>query len=95
MVLAVILSNDIIDFKEIILQPIIGSLLYTREAWLLDLLNAFDKGDLDKFESLKSFWTSQADLKANELKMRQKIKSYSSKSVFLIYLDNKLFSNIK
>ncbi len=80
-----ILSNDIIDFKEIFLQPIIGSLLYTREAWLLDLLNAFDKGDLDKFESLKSFWTSQADLKANESKMRQKLNLIQVKVFFLIF----------
>jgi 26S proteasome regulatory subunit N9 len=85
LVLAVILSNDIIDFKEIFLQPIIGSLLYTREAWLLDLLNAFDKGDLDKFESLKSFWTSQADLKANESKMRQKLNLIQVKVFFLIF----------
>ena len=89
MVLAAILSEDITDFKEIFLQPIIGSLLYTREAWLLDLLSAFDKGDLNQFVSLRPFWTSQADLRANEIKIRQKINLIQVKILCFLnfYLD--------
>lgn len=55
------------------MHPILGSLNETPDQWLVDLLFAFNRGDLDSFESLKPKWQQQADLKAAEVKMRQKI----------------------
>jgi 26S proteasome regulatory subunit N9 len=71
--LAAVLGDGIYNFGELLMHPILGSLNGTRDQWLVDLLFAFNRGDLEKFETLKNLWTSQADLKAAEFKMRQKI----------------------
>mgnify|MGYP002789997749 CR=1 FL=1 len=55
------------------MHPILNSLNNTNDKWLIDLLYAFNKGDLAKFEQLKPVWSQQLDLKAAEVKMRQKI----------------------
>ena len=71
--LAAILGDGIYNFGELLMHPILNSLTGTRDQWLVDLLFSFNRGDLDKFEALKTLWTQQADLKAAEVKMRQKI----------------------
>jgi len=71
--LAAILGEGIYNFGELLQHPILGSLNGTRDQWLVELLFAFNRGDLDKFEQLRPQWTQQADLKAAEVKMRQKI----------------------
>jgi len=71
--LAAILGDGIYNFGELLQHPILGSLNGTVNQWLVDLLFAFNRGDLEKFEALRSHWSSQADLLAAEVKMRQKI----------------------
>jgi 26S proteasome regulatory subunit N9 len=71
--LAAVLGDGIYNFGELPMHPILNSLQGTRDQWLVDLIFSFNRGDLDKFESLKPLWTQQADLKAAEVKMRQKI----------------------
>lgn len=71
--LAAILGDGIYNFGELLQHPILGSLNGTVNQWLVDLLFAFNRGDLDKFEALRQHWSSQADLLAAEVKMRQKI----------------------
>jgi len=71
--LAAILGDGIYNFGELLQHPILGSLNGTSDQWLVDLLYAFNRGDLAKFEALKQHWSSQADLLAAEVKMRQKI----------------------
>lgn len=71
--LAAILADGIYNFGELLMHPILGALNGTPDQWLVDLLYAFNRGDLEKFETLKSSWAQQADLKAAEVKMRQKI----------------------
>lgn len=39
----------------------------------MDLLYAFNSGDIATFEKMKPHWESVADLRAQELKLRQKI----------------------
>ena len=41
------------------MHPILESLNNTQDQWLVDLLFAFNRGDLDKFDSLKTLWTQQ------------------------------------
>lgn len=41
------------------MHPILDSLNNTPNRWLVDLLFAFNRGDLDKFETLKPLWTQQ------------------------------------
>ncbi len=38
------------------MHPILESLNGTPDSWLVDLLFAFNRGDLEKFESLKQSW---------------------------------------
>lgn len=71
--LAAILGDGIYNFGELLQHPILTSLNGTADQWLVDLLYAFNRGDLDGFEKLRPSWSSQADLLAAEVKMRQKI----------------------
>lgn len=71
--LAAILGDGIYNFGELLQHPILESLNGNADQWLVELLFAFNRGDLDKFEALRPGWTQQADLKAAEVKMRQKI----------------------
>lgn len=71
--LAAILGDGIYNFGELLMHPILNALSNTNDAWLVDLMYSFNKGDLVKFEQLKPLWVQQADLKAAEVKMRQKI----------------------
>ncbi|CAF0892532.1 unnamed protein product [Brachionus calyciflorus] len=71
--LAAVLADGIYNFGELLMHPILTALNGTQDQWLVDLLYAFNRGDLEKFEALKSNWSTQADLKAAEVKMRQKI----------------------
>lgn len=71
--LAAILGDDIYNFGELLMHPILESLNGTQDQWLVDLLFAFNRGDLDKFDNVKTLWAQQFDLKAAEVKMRQKI----------------------
>jgi len=45
----------------------------TEKSWLIDLLYAFNSGDIAKFKALNSVWQSQPDLVAHNLQMQQKI----------------------
>lgn len=71
--LAGLLGSDVFNFGELLQHPVLESLRDTPRQWLIDLLYAFNSGDIAKMEQLKSLWGSQPDLSANELKLRQKI----------------------
>jgi 26S proteasome regulatory subunit N9 len=71
--LAAILGEGIYNFGELLMHPILSSLNGSQDQWLVDLLFALNRGDLEKFNALKPLWSLQADLKAAEVKMRQKI----------------------
>lgn len=44
------------------MHPILESLKGTPNAWLVDLLFAFNRGDIDMFERLKPSWAQQVSL---------------------------------
>lgn len=71
--LAAVLADGIYNFGELLMHPILTALNNTPDQWLVDLMYSFNRGDLEKFEALKPKWSAQADLKAAEVKMRQKI----------------------
>ncbi|XP_015789826.1 26S proteasome non-ATPase regulatory subunit 13 [Tetranychus urticae] len=70
--LAALLGESIFNFGELLQHPIV-EYLKRKHNWLLDLLYAFNAGDLERFEKLKPQWSEQADLRAHELQLRQKI----------------------
>ncbi|EGD74634.1 hypothetical protein PTSG_12378 [Salpingoeca rosetta] len=72
--LAAILGKGVYNFGELLAHPILESLRSTSKEWLIDLLYAFNSGDLAKFEFLQPQWGSDPDLKANESVMQEKIR---------------------
>ena len=71
--LAALLGEGIYNLGELLAHPILEPLHNTTNAWLIELLRAFNSGDISTFERLKSYWSKVADLAAQELKLRQKI----------------------
>lgn len=70
--LAALLGDSIYNFGELLQHPILEHL--RRETpWLVDLLAAFNAGDLARYEQLKPQWSGQPDLRSHELPLRQKI----------------------
>lgn len=71
--LAAILGSDIYNFGELLAHPILESIIRSEHQWVVDLLYAFNSGDIAKFESTKLTWTKQPDLASHEVLLRQKI----------------------
>nr|KAG5694100.1 hypothetical protein BaRGS_033719 [Batillaria attramentaria] len=71
--LAAVLGDGVYNFGELLAHDILLSLKNTDKEWLVDLLYAFNSGNIAKFDELKKFWGTQPDLAAAELPMRQKI----------------------
>jgi len=70
--LAALLGDSVFNFGELLQHPIIEH-LKPDNLWLIQLLGAFNEGDLDKYEKLRSHWATQPDLSAHELSLRKKI----------------------
>ena len=70
--LAGLLGDEVFNFGELLQHQIIH---YVKQdwPWLYDLLCAFNSGDIQKYEALRPKWSSQPDLAASEIHLRQKI----------------------
>lgn len=71
--LAALLGEGVYNLGELLAHPVLESLKDTPNSWLIDLLQAFNAGDIAALEKLKPKWSKVADLAAQELKLRQKI----------------------
>lgn len=71
--LAALLGEGVYNIGELLAHPIIESLRGTENEWLIELLHAFNSGNLAKFEEMKPRWIVFNDLKEHEVKLRQKI----------------------
>jgi len=71
--LAALLGNEVYNFGELLAHEVLQYLKKTENAWLVDVLFAFNSGNIQKFTELKPQWTKQADLAANEMNLMQKI----------------------
>lgn len=71
--LAALLGEGVYNLGELLAHPVLESLKSTPNSWLIDLLQAFNAGDIASLEKLKPQWSKVADLAAQELKLRQKI----------------------
>ncbi|KAK4337195.1 hypothetical protein RND71_043294 [Anisodus tanguticus] len=74
--LAALLGESIFNFGELLQHPIINH-LKQKDQWLIDLLEAFNSGDLQKFSDLRPTWSAQPDLASHEIQLRQKISLLS------------------
>ncbi|KJE95440.1 proteasome 26S subunit [Capsaspora owczarzaki ATCC 30864] len=71
--LAALLADDIYNFGELLVHPVLDSLRSTEHAWLVDLLFAFNSGNIAKFQQLAPHWRKQSDLAAHEKKLTNKL----------------------
>lgn len=71
--LAALLGDGIYNIGELLAHPILGSLKGTDNEWLVELLQAFNCGDINKFEAMKTKWGAIPDLLAQEVTLRKKI----------------------
>eukprot|EP00049_Salpingoeca_infusionum_P009698 m.164826 g.164826 ORF g.164826 m.164826 type:complete len:377 (+) comp14410_c0_seq4:191-1321(+) len=71
--LAALLGKSVYNFGELLAHPILESLKGTEQEWLTELLDAFNAGDLARFESLSSKMQINPDLAANMGVVRNKI----------------------
>ncbi|CAB3404036.1 unnamed protein product [Caenorhabditis bovis] len=60
---AALLGENVHNFGELLAHPILKSLDGTGERWLVDVLLAFNSGDLPKFYALEPHWSGWDDLK--------------------------------
>lgn len=72
MSLAALLGEDIYNFGELLQHPII-SCIEPGKRWVVDMLEAFNSGDLARYESLTPSWSTQPDLVTHALALRKKI----------------------
>ena len=74
---AALLGDDVYGFAELIAHPICAALVGTTFAWLVDILNAFNDGDLHAYDALcvkhADALNAQPALVAHERKLREKI----------------------
>ncbi|XP_007606304.1 26S proteasome non-ATPase regulatory subunit 13-like [Cricetulus griseus] len=57
--LAGLLGEGVFNFGELLMHPVLESLRSTDRQWLIDTLYAFNSGDVDRFQTLKSAWGQQ------------------------------------
>jgi len=71
--LAALLGKDIFNFGELLAHKILESLQGTQQQWVVDLLMAFNAGDVGRYESMQPAWSSVPDLVANQATLANKI----------------------
>jgi len=71
--LAALLGKDVYNFGELLAHAILSSLNGTPNAWLVDLLLAFNSGDVQGYEKLRDQWTKQPDLNQNQEILYEKL----------------------
>ncbi|KAK0394229.1 hypothetical protein QR680_000637 [Steinernema hermaphroditum] len=71
---AALLGENVFNFGELLAHPILKSLEDSQYKWLLDVLLAFNAGDIPKFKSLSSHWTQWSDLKNAEEFIMNKLR---------------------
>ncbi|XP_014787453.1 26S proteasome non-ATPase regulatory subunit 13 [Octopus bimaculoides] len=72
--ISALLGDGVYNFGELLAHPIVNSLTGTNREWLVQLLYAFNSGNLAKFDSLKTHWAAVPELVAEEVALKQKIR---------------------
>ncbi|KAK3808595.1 MAG: hypothetical protein J3Q66DRAFT_303857 [Benniella sp.] len=88
--LSALLGDSIYNFGELLMHPILESLVGTEREWLKNLLFAFNSGDIGKFEALAPHFAQEHILQSNITALRQKICLMSlTETVFKRNSDNR------
>jgi len=77
LIIAALIATDAYSFGELITQPILASLKDSEDSWLIDLINAFNSGDIKKYQQLvennKNKFSQRRDLAGNGQFLSEKI----------------------
>uniref|UniRef100_A0A2K6GG38 26S proteasome non-ATPase regulatory subunit 13 n=1 Tax=Propithecus coquereli TaxID=379532 RepID=A0A2K6GG38_PROCO len=60
--LAGLLGEGVFNFGELLMHPVLESLRSTDRQWLIDTLYAFNSGNVERFQTLKTAWGQQVGL---------------------------------
>ncbi|KAI8329850.1 hypothetical protein BC941DRAFT_442059 [Chlamydoabsidia padenii] len=71
--MAALLGDNIYNFGELLMHPVLDSLTNTEHDWLRTLLFTFNNGDIGKFEALGPHLSKQPLLQQNASALNQKI----------------------
>jgi len=71
--LAAILGDKVFNFGELLAHPVLASLQGGEHEWLIEVLQAFNSGNVAKFRLLKPKWATQRDLEHNENLLFEKV----------------------
>ena len=71
--LAALLGKDVYNFGELLAHPVLNALNGTPNEWLVNLLMAFNSGDVQTYEKLRGQWTTQPDLNSNQEILYEKL----------------------
>merc|ERR1711860_156245 len=71
--LAALLGKDVYNFGELLAHPVLNALNGTPNEWLVNLLMAFNSGDVETYEKLRGSWTKQPDLNSNQEILYEKL----------------------
>jgi len=71
--ISALLAADVYNMGELLQHEILGSLKGSRDEWLINLLGAFNCGDINTFKSTQSAWAAQADLKNHAKRLTEKM----------------------
>lgn len=81
--LAALLADNVYNFGELLQHKILEPLRASSNGWIVELVDAFNSGNIQKVKQLESQWQTQTDLKNNTDKLTEKLRlSALMESVF-------------
>ncbi|CAJ0587129.1 unnamed protein product, partial [Mesorhabditis spiculigera] len=80
---AALLGESVYNFGELLAHPILKALEGSPEKWLLDVLFAFNSGDLNQFYALEKDWGGWPDMKKQRNFLVEKIRLLSIMEIAL------------
>jgi len=71
--LAALLGKDVYNFGELLAHPVLSSMKGTSDEWLVNLLLAFNSGNVETYQQLRTQWSKQPDLNSNQEILYEKL----------------------
>jgi len=71
--LAALLADNVYNFGELLQHKVLDAVRASEHLWIVQLLEAFNSGNIKKVEELKTNWQAQADLNAHQTKLQEKL----------------------
>jgi len=71
--LAALIGDGIYNFGELLAHPILNSIAGLKEKWLIELLKAFNAGDIQQYHAMRKQWLTDPTLAAHASELDCKI----------------------